>query len=60
MGLHYAAMAKGDESLDALRDAIRRRGQADTASEEQRFRSLAREYEAAVVQLVAHIHAVFA
>jgi hypothetical protein len=44
-----------DDSLDDLRDAIRRRGQTSTASEEKRFESLAREYEAAVAQLVAHI-----
>jgi hypothetical protein len=53
-------MPKGDESLDALRDAIRRRGQADNADEAQRFQALAREYEAAVGQLVAHIREVVA
>ncbi len=48
-------MAQGDDSLEALRDAIRRRGQNETASEEQRFRTLAREYEAAVAALVGRI-----
>lgn len=47
-----------DDSLDALRDAIRRRGQVDTAPEVKRFESLAREYEAAVAQLVAGIREV--
>lgn len=48
-------MAKSDDSLDDLRSAIRRRGQTDTSTEEKRFESLAREYEAAVAQLVAHV-----
>ena len=48
-------MTKGDDSLDDLRDAIRRRGQTDTRTEEKRFEALAREYERAVAQLVAHI-----
>jgi hypothetical protein len=53
-------MTKGDDSLEALRAAIRGRGQADTASEEQRFKTLAREYEEAVRKLVAHIGEVVA
>lgn len=51
-------MAKGEESVDDLRAAIRRRGQNDTTDEEQRFRALAREYEAAVAQLVARVQEV--
>lgn len=53
-------MSRDDESLDALRSAIRRRGQTDNADEGQRFQALAREYEAAVGQLVAHIREVVA
>ena len=51
-------MAESDDSLEGLRDAIRRRGQTSTANEEQRFQGLAREYEAAVARLVAHIREV--
>jgi hypothetical protein len=51
-------MAEEDDSLDGLRDAIRRRGESNTATEEQRFQTLAREYEAAVAKLVAHIREV--
>jgi hypothetical protein len=53
-------MAKNDDSLDDLRDAIRRRGQSDTSSEEKRFEALAREYEKAVAQLGAQIQEVVA
>jgi hypothetical protein len=48
-------MAEADDPLQALRAAIRSRGQVDTSSEEQRFKSLAREYEEAVRKLVAQI-----
>ena len=51
-------MADSDDSLDGLRDAIRRRGETSTATEEHRFQSLAREYEAAVARLVASIREV--
>ena len=51
-------MAEDDDSLDGLRDAIRRRGETSTATEEQRFQSLAREYEVAVASLVASIREV--
>jgi hypothetical protein len=53
-------MALSDDSLDDLRDAIRRRGQDDTSPEEKRFAFLAREYETAVAQLVAKIKEVVA
>src|SRR5436190_11007836 len=48
-------MPESDDTLQALRAAIRSRGQVDTASEEQRFKFLAREYEEAVRKLVAQI-----
>jgi hypothetical protein len=51
-------MADSDDSLDGLRDAIRRRGETSTATEEQRFQALAREYEVAVASLVASIREV--
>ena len=53
-------MAEDDDSLDGLRDAIRRRGEANTATEEQRFQTLAREHEASVAKLVAQIREVVA
>lgn len=41
-----------EDPLDALRAAIRRRGQHDSASEEERFSALARNYEKAARGLV--------
>ena len=58
MGATIASrMPPPDPALDALRDAIRRRGQEDTAHREQRFRALAREWEAAARQLASDIGA---
>lgn len=51
-------MAESDDSLEGLRDAIRRRGETNTATEEQRFQTLAREYEAAAAKLVTQIREV--
>jgi hypothetical protein len=42
-----------EDPVDELRAAIRRRGQQETAAEEQRFLSLARNYETAARGLVA-------
>jgi hypothetical protein len=48
----------GDDPVESLREAIRRRGEHETTDEEQRFQALARNYLAAVRWLASLVQEV--